>query len=207
MTTRITFINEIATVCDATGADITRISRAIGLDHRLSPHFLKAGFGYGGSCFPTDSRAPRAMASNSGCPFQLLNAVIQVNEFQPRLAVQRLKAELNGLKGRRIALLGMTFKPSTDDMREAPSAVIAPPAPGRPQHPRPHHPARRRLHLHERGLPHLTPSPLALPPPPSPSPSPWPGHSTSSPTPVHPVPATLAAVRRSAGARWINGRR
>ncbi|MFD5974382.1 UDP-glucose dehydrogenase family protein [Streptomyces bacillaris] len=125
LATRITFINEIATVCETTGADITRVSRAIGLDHRLGPHFLKAGLGYGGSCFPKDSRALRAMASNSGYPFQLLNAVIQVNELQPRRAVQRLKAELNGLKGRRIALLGMTFKPATDDMREAPSAVIA----------------------------------------------------------------------------------
>ncbi len=125
LATRITFINEIATVCEATGADIGHVSRAVGLDHRLGPHFLKAGLGYGGSCFPKDSRALRAMASNSGYPFQLLNAVIQVNELQPRRAVQRLKAELNGLKDRRIALLGMTFKPATDDMREAPSTTLA----------------------------------------------------------------------------------
>ncbi|MET8299269.1 UDP-glucose/GDP-mannose dehydrogenase family protein, partial [Streptomyces sp. NPDC005180] len=117
LATRITFINEIATVCEATGADIGHVSRAVGLDHRLGPHFLKAGLGYGGSCFPKDSRALRAMASNSGYPFQLLNAVIEVNELQPRRAIQRLKAELDGLKGRRIALLGMTFKPGTDDMR------------------------------------------------------------------------------------------
>lgn len=125
LATRITFINEIATVCEATGADIGHVSRAVGLDHRLGPHFLKAGLGYGGSCFPKDSRALRAMASNSGYPFQLLNAVIEVNELQPRRAIQRLKTELDGLKGRRIALLGMTFKPGTDDMREAPSAIIA----------------------------------------------------------------------------------
>ncbi|MFJ6630873.1 UDP-glucose dehydrogenase family protein [Streptomyces sp. NPDC091376] len=125
LATRITFINEIATVCEATGADIGHVSRAVGLDHRLGPHFLKAGLGYGGSCFPKDSRALRAMASNSGYPFQLLNAVIEVNELQPRRAIQRLKTELNGLKGRRVALLGMTFKPGTDDMREAPSAIIA----------------------------------------------------------------------------------
>lgn len=125
LATRITFINEIATVCEATGADIGHVSRAVGLDHRLGPHFLQAGLGYGGSCFPKDSRALRAMASNSGYPFQLLNAVIQVNELQPRRAVQRLKAELNGLKGRRVALLGMTFKPATDDMREAPSTTLA----------------------------------------------------------------------------------
>ncbi|WP_081237322.1 UDP-glucose dehydrogenase family protein [Streptomyces viridosporus] len=125
LATKITFINEIAAVCEATGADIQRVSRAVGMDHRLGPHFLDAGLGYGGSCFPKDTRALRAMASNSGYPFQLLNAVIEVNELQPRRAVQRLKEELGGLRGRRVALLGLTFKPGTDDMREAPSAVIA----------------------------------------------------------------------------------
>ncbi|MFB7914210.1 UDP-glucose dehydrogenase family protein [Streptomyces sp. NPDC056061] len=125
LATKITFINEIATVCEATGADIEHVARAVGRDHRLGPHFLNAGLGYGGSCFPKDSRALRAMASNSGYPFQLLNAVIEVNELQPRRAIQRLKSELGGLRGRRVALLGLTFKPGTDDMREAPSAVIA----------------------------------------------------------------------------------
>ncbi len=125
LATKITFINEIATVCEATGADIQRVSRAVGMDHRLGRHFLDAGLGYGGSCFPKDTRALRAMASNSGYPFQLLNAVIEVNELQPRRAVRRLKEELGGLRGRRVALLGLTFKPGTDDMREAPSAVIA----------------------------------------------------------------------------------
>lgn len=125
LATKITFINEIATVCEATGADITQVARAVGRDHRLGPHFLNAGLGYGGSCFPKDSRALRAMASNSGYPFQLLNAVIEVNELQPRRAIQRLKSELGGLRGRRVALLGLTFKPGTDDMREAPSTVIA----------------------------------------------------------------------------------
>lgn len=125
LATKITFINEIATVCETTGADIVQVSRAIGMDHRLGPHFLNAGLGYGGSCFPKDSRALRAMANNSGYAFQLLNAVIEVNDLQPRRAIQRLKAELNGLEGRRVALLGMTFKPGTDDMREAPSAIIA----------------------------------------------------------------------------------
>ncbi|MFF8371958.1 UDP-glucose dehydrogenase family protein [Streptomyces lydicus] len=125
LATKITFINEIATVCEATGADVEQVATAIGMDHRLGPHFLKAGLGYGGSCFPKDSRALRAMASNSGYPFQLLNSVIEVNDLQPRRAIQRLKTELGGLKGRRIALLGMTFKAGTDDLREAPSAVIA----------------------------------------------------------------------------------
>ncbi|MGW7578871.1 nucleotide sugar dehydrogenase [Streptomyces sp. NPDC054765] len=110
LATKITFINEIATVCEATGADVEQVATAIGMDHRLGPHFLKAGLGYGGSCFPKDSRALRAMASNSGYPFQLLNSVIEVNDLQPRRAIQRLKTELGGLKGCRIALLGMTFK-------------------------------------------------------------------------------------------------
>ncbi|MGW3009083.1 UDP-glucose dehydrogenase family protein [Streptomyces sp. NPDC001219] len=125
LATKITFINEIATVCEATGADVEQVATAIGMDHRLGPHFLKAGLGYGGSCFPKDSRALRAMASNSGYPFQLLNSVIEVNDLQPRRAIQRLKTELGGLQGRRVALLGMTFKAGTDDLREAPSAVIA----------------------------------------------------------------------------------
>lgn len=125
LATKITFANEIATVCEATGADVTKVTAAIGMDHRLGAHFLAAGVGYGGSCFPKDSRALRAMASNSGYPFQLLNAVIEVNELQPRRAIQRLKTEMAGLKGRSVALLGMTFKPNTDDMREAPSAIIA----------------------------------------------------------------------------------
>ncbi|WP_055492165.1 UDP-glucose/GDP-mannose dehydrogenase family protein [Streptomyces sp. TP-A0356] len=125
LATKITFINESATVCEATGADVTRVADAVGLDHRLGRHFLNAGLGYGGSCFPKDSRALRAMASNTGYSFQLLNAVIEVNDLQPRRAVQRLKAELGTLNQRRIALLGMTFKPGTDDMREAPSTVLA----------------------------------------------------------------------------------
>jgi UDPglucose 6-dehydrogenase len=125
LATKITFINEIAAVCEATGADVEEVAAAVGMDHRLGKHFLNAGFGYGGSCFPKDSRALRAMASNSGYPFQLLSAVIEVNDLQPRRAIQRLKAQLGGLRGRRIALLGMTFKPGTDDMREAPSAIIA----------------------------------------------------------------------------------
>jgi UDPglucose 6-dehydrogenase len=125
LATKISFTNEIATVCEATGADITKVTKAIGMDHRLGPHFMNAGLGYGGSCFPKDSRALRAMASNSGYAFQLLTAVIEVNEFQPRRAIQRLKTELSGLRDATIALLGMTFKPGTDDMREAPSTIIA----------------------------------------------------------------------------------
>ena len=123
--TKISFINEIANVCQATGADITHVAKAVGLDHRLGPYFLNAGIGYGGSCFPKDSLALKQLASNSGYHFQLLNAVIEVNELQRRRAVQRLKDELGTLQNTRIALLGLTFKPNTDDMREAPSTVLA----------------------------------------------------------------------------------
>jgi UDPglucose 6-dehydrogenase len=125
LATKISLTNELATVCEATGADIEQVARAIGMDPRIGSHFMKAGLGYGGSCFPKDSRALRALATNSGHPFQLLTAVIEVNDLQSRRHIQRLKAELGGLRDRTIALLGMTFKPGTDDMREAPSTIIA----------------------------------------------------------------------------------
>lgn len=125
LATRISFINEIANVCDRVGADVRQVAEAVGMDHRLGPHFLRAGIGYGGSCFPKDSMSLKTIASNSGYNFQLLNAVIEVNELQKRQAVQRLKQAFGTLKGARIALLGMTFKPGTDDMRDAPSAVLA----------------------------------------------------------------------------------
>ncbi len=123
--TRISFINEIANVCEATGADVVKVAEGVGLDHRLGPHFLRAGIGYGGSCFPKDSLALKQLASNSGYHFQLLSAVIEVNELQKRRVVGKLKRHLGPLRGRKIALLGLAFKPNTDDMREAPSIVLA----------------------------------------------------------------------------------
>jgi UDPglucose 6-dehydrogenase len=123
--TRISFINEIANVCEAVGADVVRVAEGVGLDHRLGPHFLKAGIGYGGSCFPKDSLALKQLASNSGYHFQLLSAVIEVNELQKRRVIGKLKRHLDTLRGKRIALLGLAFKPHTDDMREAPSIVLA----------------------------------------------------------------------------------
>jgi UDPglucose 6-dehydrogenase len=123
--TRISFINEIANVCEATGADVVRVAEAVGLDHRLGPHFLRAGIGYGGSCFPKDSLALKQLAANSGYHFQLLNAVIEVNELQKRRVVAKLQKHLGTLGGKRVALLGLAFKPHTDDMREAPSLVLA----------------------------------------------------------------------------------
>ncbi len=125
LVTRISFINEIANVCELVGADVTRVAEGIGLDHRLGPHFLRAGLGWGGSCFPKDSLALKQLAANSGYHFQLLNAVIEVNELQIRRVVQKLQQRLGSLRGRTIALLGLAFKPNTDDMREAPSRIIA----------------------------------------------------------------------------------
>ncbi len=123
--TRISFINEIANVCEATGADVVKVAAGIGLDRRLGPHFLNAGIGYGGSCFPKDSLALKQLASNSGYHFQLLSAVIEVNELQKRRVIQKLKKHLGPLRGKSVALLGLAFKPNTDDMREAPSIVLA----------------------------------------------------------------------------------
>ncbi len=123
--TRISFINEIANVCEATGADVVAVAKGVGLDHRLGPHFLRAGIGYGGSCFPKDSLALKQLASNSGYHFQLLTAVIEVNELQKRRVIGKLEKHLGKLRGRKVALLGLAFKPNTDDMREAPSIVLA----------------------------------------------------------------------------------
>jgi UDPglucose 6-dehydrogenase len=123
--TRISFINEIANVCEATGADVVKVAEGVGLDHRLGPHFLRAGIGWGGSCFPKDGIALKQLASNSGYHFQLLNAVIEVNELQKRRVVGKLEKHLGKLGGKTIALLGLAFKPNTDDLREAPSLVLA----------------------------------------------------------------------------------
>jgi UDPglucose 6-dehydrogenase len=122
--TRISFINEIANVCEAVGADVVEVAQGIGLDHRLGPHFLRAGIGYGGSCFPKDSLALKQLASNSGYHFQLLAAVIEVNELQKRRVIQKLQKHLGRLRGKKVALLGLAFKAGTDDMREAPSLVL-----------------------------------------------------------------------------------
>ena len=107
------------------GADVVEVARGIGLDHRLGPHFLRAGIGYGGSCFPKDSLALKQLASNSGYHFQLLSAVIEVNELQKRRVIQKLQKHLGKLRGKKVALLGLAFKAGTDDMREAPSLVLA----------------------------------------------------------------------------------
>src|SRR6266550_1176189 len=125
LSTRISFINEIANVCELVGADVVDVARGVGLDHRLGPHFLRAGIGFGGSCFPKDVTALKQLAGNSGYQFMLLHAVWEVNELQKRRVVSKLQKHLGPLRGKTIALLGLAFKPNTDDMREAPSRVIA----------------------------------------------------------------------------------
>jgi UDPglucose 6-dehydrogenase len=123
--TRISFINEIANVCEATGADVEQVAKGVGLDHRLGPHFLRAGIGWGGSCFPKDGVALKQLASNSGYHFQLLSAVIEVNDLQKRRVIGKLEKHLGKLREKKVALLGLAFKPNTDDLREAPSLVLA----------------------------------------------------------------------------------
>jgi UDPglucose 6-dehydrogenase len=125
LATRISFINEIANVCEVTGADVEQVAHGMGLDRRIGPHFLRAGIGYGGSCFPKDVSALKQLAGNSGYHFQLLSAVIEVNELQKRRIVGKLVQRLGTLADKRIALLGLAFKANTNDMREAASIVLA----------------------------------------------------------------------------------
>jgi UDPglucose 6-dehydrogenase len=125
LATKISFINEIANVCEEVGADVTEVARGMGLDRRIGPSFLRAGVGYGGSCFPKDVSALKQLAGNTGYHFQLLTAVIEVNELQKRRVIGKLQKHLGSLAGKTIALLGLAFKPDTDDMREASSLVLA----------------------------------------------------------------------------------
>jgi UDPglucose 6-dehydrogenase len=125
LATKISFINEIANVCEEVDADVVEVARGMGLDERIGPKFLQAGIGFGGSCFPKDVDALKQLAGNSGYHFQLLTAVIEVNELQKRRVIGKLHKHLGGLVGRRVALLGLAFKPNTDDMREASSLVLS----------------------------------------------------------------------------------
>jgi UDPglucose 6-dehydrogenase len=125
LATKISFVNEIANVCDEVGADVTEVARGMGLDPRIGERFLNAGLGFGGSCFPKDTQALKILAGNSGYHFQLLNSVIEVNDLQKRRVMAKLSKHLDSLVGKRVALLGLAFKPDTDDMREASSLVLA----------------------------------------------------------------------------------
>ena len=125
LATKISFINEIANVSEELGADVREVARGMGLDERIGDKFLKAGLGFGGSCFPKDVSALKQLAGNSGYHFQLLTSVIEVNDLQKRRAVGKLQKHLGSLVGKEIALLGVSFKPDTDDVREATSLVLA----------------------------------------------------------------------------------
>jgi UDPglucose 6-dehydrogenase len=125
LATKISFINEIANVCDEVGADVTEVARGMGMDPRIGSKFLNAGLGFGGSCFPKDTQALKMLAGNIGYHFQLLNSVIEVNELQKRRVMAKLAKHLDSLVGKRVALLGLAFKADTDDMREASSLVLA----------------------------------------------------------------------------------
>jgi UDPglucose 6-dehydrogenase len=125
LATKISFINEIANVCEETGADVLEVARGMGLDQRIGRHFLRPGIGFGGSCFPKDVSALKQLAGNSGYHFQLLTAVIEVNELQKRRVIGKLQKHMGSLVGKTVALLGLAFKANTDDMREASSLVLA----------------------------------------------------------------------------------
>ena len=124
LATRISFINEIASICEALGADVKEVAVGMGYDKRIGPHFLDAGIGYGGSCFPKDVQALAHMAAVHGCHPQLLRAVMDINRDQRRQVIHKLRELLGTLDEKVIGVLGLAFKPNTDDMREAPSVEI-----------------------------------------------------------------------------------
>jgi len=125
LSTKISFINEIANICEALGADVKEVATGMGYDPRIGPHFLDAGLGYGGSCFPKDVKALAYMAEEKGRHPQLLGAVMEINSDRRQRLVDRVRTALGDLNGKTIGLLGLTFKPNTDDMRDAPSIEIA----------------------------------------------------------------------------------
>ena len=124
LATRISFMNDIANLCDKVGADIDMVRKGIGTDARIGNKFLYAGCGYGGSCFPKDVRALARTGREYGSPMRIIEAVEAVNERQKEIVVRKLASELGDLRGRTVALWGLAFKPGTDDMREAPSLVL-----------------------------------------------------------------------------------
>jgi UDPglucose 6-dehydrogenase len=125
LATKISYINEIANLCEAVGADVTDVARGMGKDNRIGEAFLNAGIGYGGSCFPKDVKALLHTAGLNGVNFPLLKETIAINEYQRELLVKKVLKRFGGLKGKKIAILGLAFKPDTDDMREAPSIPIS----------------------------------------------------------------------------------
>jgi UDPglucose 6-dehydrogenase len=125
LATKISFINEIAALCEALGADVEVVARGMGLDNRIGPKFLQTGPGFGGSCFPKDTRAVAQIARDQGLSFRIIEAVLEVNEETKLRMVEKIEGAFGGLRGRTVALLGLAFKPNTDDMRESPAVPIA----------------------------------------------------------------------------------
>jgi UDPglucose 6-dehydrogenase len=126
LATKITFINEMADLCERAGADVQDVARGIGLDGRIGAKFLHAGPGFGGSCFPKDTLALRKTAQDLGAPAKIVEAVVAVNEARKVAMAEKIEKAFGGVRGKTIAVLGLTFKPNTDDMRDAPSLVIVP---------------------------------------------------------------------------------
>ncbi|WP_096190293.1 UDP-glucose 6-dehydrogenase TuaD [Evansella halocellulosilytica] len=126
LATKISFINDIANICERVGADVTKVAEGMGLDSRIGAKFLQAGIGYGGSCFPKDTQALVHIAEQVGYDFKMVKAVIETNQHQKMKVVTKLKDIVPKLQGKKIAVLGLAFKPNTDDMRDAPSLDIIP---------------------------------------------------------------------------------
>ena len=124
LATKITFINEIANLCDAIGCDVHDVARGMGMDNRIGRKFLHPGPGYGGSCFPKDTRALTTVADQFGVETLIVDAVIEANERQRQAMIPKIKSLVGDLAGKRIAVLGLSFKPETDDMRESPAIDI-----------------------------------------------------------------------------------
>lgn len=126
LATKVSYMNAIANICENVGADITEVAKGMGMDHRIGPHFLQAGIGYGGSCLPKDTHALVHIGKSVGYDFQLMKSVISTNEQQKMKVVDKLRDVLDHLEGNTITILGLSYKPNTSDMREAPSLQIIP---------------------------------------------------------------------------------
>ncbi|WLR46665.1 UDP-glucose/GDP-mannose dehydrogenase family protein [Halobacillus litoralis] len=124
LATKISFINEISSVCEELGADVEQVAQGMGMDVRIGEQFLRAGIGYGGSCFPKDTKALVQVAKETGHPFKLLSTVIDVNERQKNLLIEKARKRYGSLRGKRVAVLGLAFKPNTDDVRESPAVSL-----------------------------------------------------------------------------------
>ena len=124
LATKVSFINEMANICEQVGADVHQVAKGMGLDGRIGPKFLHPGPGFGGSCFPKDIKAIEKIGSDHGYSFEIVKAVMRVNRRQRKLMIEKINQVLDGVKGKIIAILGLSFKPNTDDMREAPSITI-----------------------------------------------------------------------------------